>query len=458
MNKVVFEKLYTLAEKSAYPLYIVGGSVRDFLAKKEKESIDIDVSSPAPLEYILKIAEELGFTTNAIYKRTGTAKLCCEQGEIEYSTFRTDKYIDGIHTPVKIEFTTDILTDAKRRDFKCNAIYYDIKGEKFVDPLGALHDIKHKLISTTRDSDCVFAEDGLRLMRLARIAGQIGFTPTANCMQGAKKNANLIKDISAERVFDELNKILHADSVYLNGKGNEHYEALKILDNTRVLDKIIPELTKGRGMEQRKDFHDHDVLEHSLRVVKYSNPSVRFSALLHDVAKPYCKQTTGKFSQHEIVGEEIANKILNRLKAPKHLTQRVCKLISLHMYDLDLKTSENKVRKFIVDNFEYYDELIYLKQADFSGCKDDLSICPTIEKWTNIIQKMKSEKVPFTIKELKVNGNDIANLGCKKENIGLMLKKLLHLCVVDSTLNSKEVLLGIANNFLKQLNMERKYE
>ena len=159
-------------------------------------------------------------------------------------------------------------------------------------------------------------------------------------------------------------------------------------------------------MAQRSDFHAHDVLEHSLRTCKYADKSIRLAALLHDVGKPAAMRETGKFHGHDVLGEGIAREVLERLKAPKKVTELVCRLTALHMYDLDGKAREGKVRSFIVKNYDVYEPLLLLKQADYSGCKDDLSPCPTLVKWRGIEEKMRAEGVPFTLKQLAVRGDE----------------------------------------------------
>ena len=155
---------------------------------------------------------------------------------------------------------------------------------------GGMEDIEAKRLKTVDKAKKVFGEDGLRLMRLCRFAGQLGFVPDEECLAGAKANAALIADISPERIFAELAAILHADGQY--GVPYGHYAGLKLLEETGVLAQILPELALGKDMGQRKDFHKYDVLEHSLRAAKYADQKVRLSALLHDVGKPFCMLRT----------------------------------------------------------------------------------------------------------------------------------------------------------------------
>lgn len=437
MNLRIPEKLKILAEKAPFPLYAVGGAVRDGIAELPS-SQDWDIAAPVSAEKFSACAQKYGLTINGAYKNTGTVNLTDGAVKIEFTSFRSDTYRRGEHAPERIRFTDDIVTDAKRRDFRCNAVYLDLKSEQLVDPLGGIEDIRSRTLQTTRPADEVFSEDGLRLMRLARFGAQLGFVPTLECLFGAKFNASLIAKISAERIFAELLLIIHADEKY--GREYGHYDGLKLLESTDVLSYILPELAAGKGMPQRADFHSHDVLEHSFRACKYADGRVRLSALLHDVGKPAVYAQTGKYHGHDVAGEKIARLVLERLKAPKKTAETVCRLTLLHMYDLDGKARESKIRSFIVKNYGVYDLLLLLKQADYSGCKDDLHVCPTVSKWENIRKKMQSEGAAFSLKQLAVNGTDLKGM-VPPQKTGDILHALLLFCAQDGTRNHPETLL-----------------
>lgn len=281
-------------------------------------------------------------------------------------------------------------------------------------------------------------------MRLARFCGELGFTPSADTLFSAKKNACNIKDISAERIYDELKKILRSDGKYEFSDKRGHYKGLKLLSETGVLDYIMPELTLGRNMPQRSDFHDYDVLEHSLRCALYADKSVRLDALLHDVGKPYCMETFGKYHDHPFEGEIIARRILRRIRADNETVSRVCFTVKNHMLDLNCDMRETKIRRFIVDNYSYISPLLKVKQADFTACKDDLSKAPSVAKWENIIEKMKKDGTPFTVKDLKITADDLIMLGFEGKAIGDVFHKLFDTAVLNPEFNKRETLLKIA--------------
>ncbi|MBP5242957.1 MAG: HD domain-containing protein, partial [Clostridia bacterium] len=310
-------------------------------------------------------------------------------------------------------------------------------------------DIKNKVMRTVRESARVFGEDGLRLLRLARQSGQLGFSPSEETLQGAKENAALIHDIAPERIFTELNAILFADKKY--GEKDGAYHALTVLQETGVLKEILPELALGDGMPQRADFHKYTVLEHSLRCVLYAAETIRWAALLHDIGKPFCMLRDGNFHAHPEEGAKIVDAVLTRLKAPKKLIESTHALIEEHMYDLNGQTGERKLRRYLVTNYHLLPDLLALKQADFSACKDDENTCPTKLRWEGLLQKMQQEGVPFTLKELDISGKDLLQAGIAEEYIGKVLNGLFLECANEPKKNKREVLLQTAHAVYKNL-------
>ena len=450
MKMIYVKQLKNFVKYLPCPLYLVGGFVRNFLIDGSF-SCDVDVCGILTIEELKPYLEKFGAKIIATYKRTGTVVFMLDGQKYEYTTFREDGYTaGGKHVPDQVVFTQDIEKDALRRDFKCNAVYYDLKNDEFIDPLGGIEDIKNKVLDTVKSADEVFSHDGLRLMRLARFSGELGFTPTRQVVEGARKNARNIKDISPERIWTELQYICHADTKHLFSPSDGHYLALKVLDRTRVLDEIFPSLAMGRGINQRKDYHDYDVLEHSLRCFLYADKKVRLPALLHDIAKPKLMLKNGNAYGHDMVGKDMAKAILKGLKADNKTIEKTCRIIGAHMLDMNGEMKESKVKSFIVSNHDIFEEILMLKQADFSACKDNLSICPTVKKWKEIYQKMKEQKVPFSIKELKVSATQLMDLGFKGEKIGKELNVLFELCFNNPQNNNQEYLISKAKEHLKR--------
>lgn len=428
MRNFLPKNLISLVDSLPKPLFVVGGFVRNFLINGHI-SEDLDLCAPMDVEIIQPKLDQFGFKIVSEFKRTGTLVFYDGQRKYEYTAFRREEYVSGEHTPYKTTLTDDINEDALRRDFKCNAIYYDIKNAKLYDPLGGIKDIQNKVLDTVDKAEKVFCHDGLRLMRLARFAGELGFTPTEDVLYSAERYSENIKCISAERIFAELKKILVSDTAYPFSDKKGHYIGLKILDTVRVLDYLFPELTDGRGMVQRADFHLYDVLEHSLRSVLYADKSVRLAALLHDVGKPFCFRRDGYYYHHFSEGEKIAERILKRLKADGKTVKQVKFLVKEHMVDLDCSMKENQVRKFIVKNHNMLKELMLVKQADFRASLEKNDVAPTLIKWDRIYKKMLLDGTPFSLKDLKLNANDLVVMGYKNERIGKELKKLMDFAV-----------------------------
>ncbi len=450
------ERLISLAQKLNSPLYAVGGVVRNYLIDGSVAE-DIDLASNVDVENFSSAVNELGFNLLAEYKRTGTVMFKIGEQKYEYTAFRKEVYEEGgSHTPIETVRTDDIKQDALRRDFKCNAVYYDILNEQIVDPLGGVKDIKNKVLDTVKDAESVFESDGLRLMRLARFAGELAFRPTDSVLDAMKKYAGNIRDISPERIYDELKKILSADSKYTFSDKRGHYVGLKILERTKVLDEIMPELTLGRGMSQRADFHKYDVLEHSLRCALYSPSGVRLAGLLHDVGKPFCYLRNGKYHYHEVEGEKIATEILQRLKVDNSTIKQVRYLIKEHMVDLDCSMRESKVRLFIAKNYNQLEELLKVKQADFRASLESDEVAPTIVKWNEIICKMKEEGAPLSIKELDVTAEELMQIGFSGQELGEVQNTLFELAVVGNIKNQNQELIKLAGFAKGETEKERK--
>ena len=445
MKELLSEKLYNLSRltirKTGYPLYIVGGFVRNFFICGIAEG-DIDLAAPVPAETFAALAEEAGYSVAAVYKRTGTAVIVSEGEKYEYTAFRKEIYErGGRHSPAFTEPTFDLEEDARRRDFKCNAVYYDIYNGVLTDVLGGINDIKAKVLNTVKEPEKVFESDGLRLMRLARFCGELGFSAGNEALAAANRYADNIKDVSPERIFDELKKILKSDKKYGFSDKEGHYTGLKVLSEIRVLDRLLPELTAGRGMAQRADYHKHDVLEHSLKTVFYAEKDIRLAALFHDVAKPYCKINYGEYYGHAEVGEKMTKRILTAWKADKKTIKETAFLVGAHMLDLDCGESERKVRAFIAENYPLVPKLLALKQADYSASKEDGVVSPTVEKWRAILKKMQSDGTPFTLKDLKITAAELMEEGFCGEDIGKELNKLLSVCREFPERNEKNYLL-----------------
>ena len=444
------QNLIFLAKNIEKPLYVVGGAVRNYLINGTLLG-DVDLCAPINSEQFKTAVLKCGFSVLAEYKNTGTLLFSDGEHSYEFTSFRKESYVKGEHKPFHTEFVDDIQEDALRRDFKCNAIYYDIAKETIVDPLGGVEDIYNKILDTVTDAEITFSRDGLRLLRLARFAGELNFTPTVQVFDAATRFADNILDISPERIYAELKMILVADTKYSFSNPIGHYEALKILDRTRVLDRIFPDLTEGRGMVQRADFHKYDVLEHSLRCALYAPPEIRLGALLHDIGKPFCYKRDGYYYHHFSVGEKLAEKTLKKLKVDKKTINGVKFLVKEHMVDLDCSMKDSKVKKFIVKNFDRIDQLLMVKQADFRASLEADYDAPTVVKWKKAINKMREDGTPFSLKQLKISAEDLIKVGFKNEQIKKEWNSLWEFVISNPEKNSHELLIERAKKDYEKL-------
>ncbi|MBO4540028.1 MAG: HD domain-containing protein [Clostridia bacterium] len=377
------------------PLYLVGGYVRDALSGRISD--DYDICSSLPAEKVASLLSGTPYVISLIKKDTGTVAIACHGTEWQYTAFRTDRY-EGGHTPAAT-YPTDIEGDARRRDFKANAVYYDIKNDKIVDPLGGVKDIENRILSTTRSPKEVFSEDGLRLMRLARQAAETGFSVHPDTLAGARENAEKIDEIAPERIRVELERILLAPVPSVG---------LKLLHEEGVLARILPELDVACGLPQRKDYHRYDVFGHILSTVDAADKSIVTAALFHDIGKPVCYLKNGNYHGHDEVGAELCKEVMRRLRYCNKEIEETVRLVRRHMFDLAGNARENTVRLFVQKNADVLDKLCFLMDADMIGCgyvKSGRS--PVSLRLIATYEEMKREKVPFSVKDLLVRGNDI---------------------------------------------------
>ncbi|MBI2593678.1 CCA tRNA nucleotidyltransferase [Candidatus Daviesbacteria bacterium] len=331
MEIILPEDVYKVINKflsSGFKAYLVGGGVRDILMKREAK--DWDLTTDAKPGEILKLFPE-GFYNNKFgtvgvpMKTTGDYESRKSLASnrfpiIEITTMRSESdYKDSRH-PEEVSWTDDINKDLARRDFTINAIALEISKNsypKIIDPFKGQPDLNLKLIRAVGDPDVRFAEDALRLMRALRLAAQLNFKIEASTFESLKKNAFLIKNISWERIRDELFKILESDNAY---------DGLIKLKDTGLLEIILPEVTECFGIVQEGPRHDriYDIGEHlflSLKFCPSKNPLVRFAALIHDIGKvqTFKKDENGNvtFYGHETVGANLSKKVSGRLRLSK---------------------------------------------------------------------------------------------------------------------------------------------
>ena len=421
-------------------LYAVGGCVRDAL--RGKPCYDVDLAGAITPEKLTDILADSEFKVCEASPRLGTMIIKGKYA-YEYTTFRTDSYPSGsgIHTPTSVQFTDDIQADARRRDFKCNAVYYDIADEKIVDPLGGIADIEKSILSTVVDPDITLGQDGLRIMRMVRFVSTLGYSVEEGTLASAKRLVSGLNDITVERIREELDKLLSGDNCY---------NSLRLLNEIGALKIILPEVALNDGVPQKIQYHKYDVLEHTFKVVENCPPNVRLAGLFHDVAKGVCYQEYGNTYLHNMVGEKITKDALTRLKYPKKVIERASRLVHEHMFDVNGNSRDVKYRRFIAKNLDILDDLIALFKADCIGT-GYLQESRTADRMREIYRKMLDEKVAFSISELDIDGKDIAQLGFEGKAIGEALNALWDLSLRNAVANEKNALIAIAQRMKKKI-------
>lgn len=430
--------LEKFAEVNESPIYIVGGYVRNILGGLPPSDIDI---AGRPLPDGLKLPRGWFFATT--YRRMGTALIKCRYRsdiELEYTPFRTEKYAPGGgHVPVSVSFDADLESDAERRDFTVNSIYYDIRSHRLVDPFGGAEDIKKRIMRAV-DPERVFSSDGLRLMRLVRIAAETGFGIERATADEAMKRAPLLADITPNRKRDELLKILMADTVY--GVEDAHYRGLKLLREYGFLQYVIPELAELGTIAQPSEHHKYDALEHTFRVVRVCPPELRLAALMHDIGKTEAVRRTGRMVNHDVYGEEMTRRILGEMKFPVKTADRVARLVRWHMYDKDAKTRSGKMLVFTARNADIIDDLETLIRADRAGRGTDEPAPPV--RFSEFRKKLTETGAPLSIGKLKINGADLMTLGYEGADVRAKLEELFDMCVLTPELNKHKKLMKLA--------------
>lgn len=445
---------------AGFQIYIVGGAVRDLLMNRPVK--DWDFTTDAKPEEILKLFPE-GFYDNKFgtvgIPVKNTSKVGSDSFEVEVyeiTTMRKEgKYTDFRH-PEYVGWTNKIEEDLGRRDFTVNAMALFIKGSdpqkgptlNTIDPFHGQQDIEEKQIRTVGDPNMRLQEDALRLMRAIRIATELEFEIEPDTFKAIRENANLIDEIAWERIRDELLKLLASMNPYIG--------TVKLRE-AGILHLILPELEKCFGIVQEGPKHSrtYDIGKHSLLTLKHtpsSDPITRFAALLHDIGKPDTVKVAPDgnvtFYNHDIVGGAIARKIAKRFNLSKKQTDKLYRLVRWHLFTVDERQTDSAIRRFIKNiGIENIEDMMALRVGDRLGGGTVKAISWRMEKFKERIKEVL--KKPFSISDLKVNGNDVMKaLNIKPgPKVGEILQKLFEEVQEDSNKNTKEYLLEKTKQF-----------
>ncbi len=372
----VFGIISEEADRLGQSCFVIGGFVRDLFLHRQSEDIDI-VTLGSGIELARKVAGRLGSGTPVnVFKTFGTAMIKWGHLDIEFVGARKESYHRDSRKPVVEDGTLE--DDQKRRDFTINALAiclnHDRLGE-LADPFDGVRDLNRKIIRTPLDPGITFSDDPLRMMRAVRFAAQLNFTIQEATLEAISAHRDRIQIVSQERIVDELNKMIMTDTPS---------KAFLLLDQTGLLEIILPELHRMKGIDEVNGIAHKDNFLHTLEVLDRICPNtnnlwLRWAALLHDIAKPRTKRFVAgagwTFYGHNYIGEKMIPGLFRRMKLPMNEKMKyVQKMVSLHMRPIVLSEEEvtdSAVRRLLFEAGDDIDDLMTLCEADITSKNRD---------------------------------------------------------------------------------------
>ena len=432
------KKILETLNRSGFEAYLVGGCVRDLILGKKPK--DYDITSNAAPDDIIRIFGEKNTIPTGL--KFGTVTVLMNKMPFEITHYRCDGEYTDHRSPDDVSFVSDIHLDLCRRDFTMNAIALAPDGT-LIDDFNGISHIKEGKIVCVGNPHERFSEDALRILRAVRFSSELGFEIEKSTSDAIHELAPTLKNISAERIQAELNRILC-------GKNCPHI-LHKYCD---VIFVFIPELEKAYGFKQYTPYHKFTVWHHTAKAVESIPPitTLRLTMLLHDVAKPSMFQMdekgVGHFQGHDKAGAEMAETILRRLKYDNKTISEVCTLIRFHSVrpknDVEIKKMISQI------GTELFFSLIAVNRADNSA-KNDF-VTANIDRFDDI-EKRANQLIEngqcFFIKQLAINGNDLKSLGINGKKTGDTLKLLLNLVLEDKIENNYQDLISKAGEIAK---------
>ncbi len=418
LNNPIFKSVQDAADNLEYPTFVVGGYVRDLLLDRKQKKCDIDFVC---LGSGIKLAKEVlcRMNNNAkfkVFKNFGTAMIEYKGENYEFVGARKESYRSFSRKPL-IE-DGSIEDDQNRRDFTINSMSIQLNKKKFgelIDPFNGQEDLAKKIIQTPKDPHTTFDDDPLRMMRAVRFATQLNFNIEKKTYLAIKNKAERLSVISQERIIEELNKII------LSSKPSIGF---KILFKTNLLHQFFEELVNLSGVESIGKYKHKDNFNHTLEVLdniskKTDNLWLRWTALLHDIAKPQTKKFEEghgwTFHTHEFVGGKMIPRIFKKLKLPLNDKMRyVQKLVTLHLRPIILAkdiVTDSAVRRLLFDAGNDIDDLMTLCDADITS-KNPIKVKKYLENFQLVRKKLKEVEEKDQIRNFQppINGLEIMNL------------------------------------------------
>ena len=371
LNEPIFKLIQQSSDELNVDTYAIGGYVRDFFLERKSKDIDV-VTLGKSIDLANLLHQKLGEEAHlSVFKNFGTAQIKYHDLEIEFVGARKESYNNNSRNPIVEDGSLE--DDQNRRDFTINAIAIGLSKNNFgklLDPFNGLNDLTNKILKTPLNPDITYSDDPLRMMRAIRFASQLNFKIDVPSFEAISKNKNRIKIISAERIADEINKII------LSQKPSVGF---KLLLNSGLLDLIFPELVKLQGTETINGLSHKDNFYHTLEVLdnvaeKSNNLWLRWAAILHDIAKPATKRFEEghgfTFHGHEDKGARMVPKIFANLKLPlNEKMKHVQKLVELHLRPIVLAKTEvtdSAIRRLLFEAGDKIEDLMILCESDIT--------------------------------------------------------------------------------------------
>ena len=434
-------KVIGLLELAGFEAYIVGGCVRDQLIGAEPN--DYDVCTNARPEQVIEALSGLHVIETGI--KHGTVTAMVEHKPVEITTFRSDGEYEDHRHPKQVTFSKTLKEDLSRRDFTVNAMAYSDR-TGLVDMFGGQGDLRNRIIRCVGEPDKRFDEDALRILRAMRFSSVLDFEIEDETAAAVMRNRRLLESISAERIMQELQKLLCGDRA-----------VDVLLGFSEVMCVFIPELAPCIGFRQNNPHHCYTVYEHLCRSVGNirKDPALRLTMLLHDIEKPACKTTddigVDHFKGHPAKSAETADVILRRLKLDNASRERITTLIRNH--DNRIACTKKTVKKYISKHdmgfFEDYLDVRYADTMAQSNYRIEQKL-DELESFHKIYDEIVAERPVMSVRQLDIDGRDLMAEGYKGKDIGSALELALDAVIEEVCANDKKELLNYIEKNLKK--------